>query len=144
MPGLRSGQATTGGLLHSTTMLAGCIFAVALVLFPFAWRQAGFGGLAGLAIAAGIGLASGLLAEALSSIASRAVSPLAGVMAGMAVRMLLPLSVCVGLAVLGHSGRQQLAFICYLLAFYAVTLVAETWLAVRRLPNTNVSNHNTR
>ena len=51
----------------------------------------------------------------------------------MMVRMILPLGVCVAPRwPSGQSGRQHLAFIGYLLAFYIVTLALETWLAVKR------------
>ena len=51
----------------------------------------------------------------------------------MLVRMMLPLVVCLILALKGFSGRENLEFVCYLLAFYTTTLVLETWLAVKRV-----------
>jgi hypothetical protein len=114
-------------------MLAACISAVALVLMPVAIRQTGSGGPLGLAIAAGICLFSGLGAECLSHVLTRVSSPLAGQLSGMLIRMFLPLFVCLVLALQGFSGRENLAFICYLLAFYVATLVLETWLAVKRV-----------
>jgi hypothetical protein len=119
--------------MRSAMKLAACVLAVALALTPIAVRQEGSGGPIGLAVAAAICLLSGLLAEGAGCYLSQAVSPLAGVMSGMAVRMILPLAVCVALASLGHDGRHHLAFVCYLLAFYIVTLIVETWLAVKRV-----------
>jgi len=114
-------------------MLIACIFGVALALMPIAMRQTGSGGPPGLAIAAGICLVSGLAAESLSHFLTRVKSPLAGQLSGMTIRMFLPLSVCLMLALAGFSGRENLAFVCYLLAFYIATLVLETWLAVKRV-----------
>jgi hypothetical protein len=74
-----------------------------------------------------------VLAEAAAYYLSRVVSPLAGMMSGMAVRMILPLSMCVALAAMGQGGRQHLAFIGYLVAFYLATLALETWMAVKRV-----------
>ncbi len=53
----------------------------------------------------------------------------------MAIRMVPPLAICVVLAAQGADGREHLAFIGYLLAFYLVTLAVETWLAVKRVRN---------
>jgi hypothetical protein len=60
-------------------------------------------------------------------------SPLAGTLIGMMIRMALPLGVCVALLASGQNGREHLLFIGYLLLFYMVTLVLETWLAVKRV-----------
>jgi hypothetical protein len=114
-------------------MLIACIFGVALALFPIAMRQTGSGGASGLAIAAGICLVSGLAAESMSHFLTRMSSPLAGQLSGMMIRMFLPLAVCLMLALAGFSGRENLAFVCYLLAFYIATLALETWLAVKRV-----------
>jgi hypothetical protein len=131
MHGLTSGSETQHGFVRSASLLAGCIFFVALLLTPVALRQSGTGNLTGLAIAAAICLVSGLLAELIAAFLSRT-SPLGATLVGMMVRMILPLGVCVGLVATGQSGRQHLAFVAYLLAFYVVTLALETCLAVKR------------
>jgi len=139
MPGLTTGPATSHGFLRSATILAACMLAVALALTPFALNQSGSGGMSGLAVAATICLLSGLAAEAVSIFLARSGTPLAAAMVGMALRMLPPLVLCVALALSGQNGRQHLAFVLYLLAFYLTLLVIETCLAVRRVPATTSS-----
>lgn len=141
MPGSTSGQATDYGFVRSAFMLFACVFAVALVLMPIATRQLGSGSPAGLAIAAAICLVSGLAAECLGLVLTRAWSPLAGQLSGMLVRMFLPLFACLILALQGFGGRENLAFICYLLAFYIATLAIETWLAVKRVAKPSATIH---
>ncbi len=85
----------------------------------------------GLAIAATTCLFCGLVSEAIAGLMART-SPLAAMLIGMMVRMVLPLGVCVALVSLGKNGRDHLAFIAYLLVFYMVALALETWLAVKR------------
>lgn len=119
------------GFVRSAILLAACIFIVALLLTPIAQRQSGSGSPIGLAIAASICLFSGLLSESIAALLGRS-NPLAATLAGMAVRMILPLGVCVGLVAAGQTGREHLAFVGYLLTFYAVTLVLETCFAVKR------------
>ena len=131
--------------MRSALMLIACIFAVALALTPIAFRQGGSGGPLGLTIAAAICLFSGLGAECLSHVLTRLSSPLAGQLSGMSIRMFLPLCVCLVLALAGFSGRENLAFVCYLLAFYIATLVLETWLAVKRVAEPSATlRHSTR
>jgi hypothetical protein len=131
MPGLTSGQASHG-FVRSALMLSACVLAIALALMPLAIQQHGSSGAFGLVIAGAICLISGLAAEWLSCFLTRNSSPLAGQLSGMMLRMLLPLVVCLVLAVQGYSGRENLAFVCYLLTFYTATLALETWLAVKR------------
>jgi len=109
---------------------------VALLIAPFAVGKSGSAGLAGLAIAAAICLVAGWIAESLALMLHDRVMPLAAMLLGMAVRMLPPLGVCLVLAARGSSGRDHLAFIVYLLAFYLVTLALETWLTVGRVAAT--------
>jgi len=133
MLGSTSGQATISDFLRSATLLIACILVVALALTPFAVRSTGSAGLGGLAIAAGVCLLAGFGAEAISAVIARLASPLAGAMLGMGIRMLPPLMLCLGLAITGQSGRNHLAFVFYLLAFYFATLAMETVLAVKRV-----------
>jgi hypothetical protein len=117
--------------VRSAITLNASIFAAALLLLPLAMRQTGSGGPAGLAIAAAICLFSGLAAEGIASVVART-SPVGATLIGMMVRMFVPLGVCVAILAAGYSGREHLAFIAYLLAFYMLTLALETWLAVKR------------
>jgi hypothetical protein len=96
-------------------------------------RREGSAGFGGLAAAGGICLLAGLAAEALSTALARTGNTLVAAMVGMGVRMLPPLVLIVGLAASGQSGRSHMAFIFYLLAFYGVTLVMETYLAIKRV-----------
>jgi len=131
MRGLTSGPATMHGFVRSAIILGACILAAALLLTPIALRQPGSGNIVGLAIATGICLLSGLISDGVSTFVART-SPLGASLIGMMVRMVLPLGVCVALLASGQNGRQHLAFIGYLLAFYMITLALETWLAVKR------------
>jgi hypothetical protein len=138
MHGLTSGPGTVHSFVRSAILLAACILALALLLLPVALRQRGSGGPMGLIIAAAICLVSGMLSELIAAALFARATPLGATLAGMAVRMILPLGLCVALVATGQSGRQHLAFIGYLLTFYVVTLVLETWLAVKR-----TSDHST-
>ena len=144
MHGLLSGHMTSRGLLRSALVLTGWVVVVALLLLPYAIRHTGSAGPLGLAAAGAICLFAGLAAEAFSLVVSRGGTPLAGLLGGIAFRMLPPLAVCLVLAVQGADGRRHLAFVCYLLAFYMVTLALETWLAVKRASGSSADlNHGT-
>ncbi len=119
--------------LRSVLLLGGCVMLVALLIAPFAAGKSGSAGIAGLAVAAAICLFAGWIAELLAFMLHGRVTPLALMLLGMAVRMLPPLGICVALAAQRVSGREHLAFIVYLLAFYLVTLALETWLTVGRV-----------
>ena len=145
MGGLIMGQTTGRGFVRSALVLTASIAAVALVMLPYAMGQAGSAGPIGLAAAAAICLLSGWAGEALACLFARRGAPLAGLLAGMAARLAPPLGVCLILAAQGVDGRRHLAFVCYLLAFYLVTLALETWLAVKRVnPPSADLNHGTR
>jgi hypothetical protein len=116
------------GFVRSAIMLTACTFAVALLLAPFALRQAGSSGPLGLLAAAAICLFSGLAAAG----AVTRSSPVGAALIAMMVRMFVPLGVCVALLATDHSGRDHLPFIGYLLTFYMLTLGLETCLAVKR------------
>lgn len=133
------------GFLRPALLLAGCVFVAALALLPVTLGKAGSGGPLGLAIAAAVCLAAGWVAEGFAWFLHCRVSPLGVMLLGMAIRMLPPLGICTVLAAQGASGRQHLAFICYLLTFYLVTLASETWLTVKRVARDSSSlNHGAR
>jgi hypothetical protein len=119
------------GFLRSASLLAACVLAAALLIMPYAMWHEGSGGPVGLAIAAAICLLSGWIAEAIVTALGRT-TPLGATLIGMMVRMMLPLGVCVAILASGQTGRQHLAFVLYLLAFYMITLTLETCLAVKR------------
>jgi hypothetical protein len=119
--------------LQSAVILAGLIAVASVLLLPAAVSRTGSGGVWGLGIAAGVCLAAGWVAEGLAVALGRSVSPLGLMLLSMAVRMAPPLAICLILAAQRASGREHLAFICYLLTFYLVTLALETWLTVKRV-----------
>ena len=139
MSGTNGSGKPHASFLRSVLALTGSVMLVALLLAPFAAVRTGSGGIGGLALAAGICLVAGWVAEALAALLHDRVMPLAVMLLGMAIRMLPPLGICVALAAQGISGRANMAFIFYLLAFYLVTLALETWLTVSRLANSNSS-----
>lgn len=144
MHGLTSGQTIRRGFVRSALALTAFIAAIALVLLPYAMRQSGSAGPIGVAAAATISLVSGLASEGLACLLVGAGTPLVGLLMGMTARMAPPLVICLVLAAQGAGGRQHLTFVCYLLAFYLVTLTLETWLAVKRVHTPSDLNHGTR
>ena len=124
-------------LVRPVLLLTGCVLAIALILLPIAWNRVGSGGPVGLAIAAGVCLTAGVVAEILAYSLRRHVAPLGVMLLGMTIRMVPPLGICMYLAAQGARGREHLAFIFYLLAFYLVTLALETWFNVKRAGRTS-------
>ena len=120
------------GILHSVIWLAGSVAAIALLMLPVAIGQSGSGSPWGLAAAAGICLGASLAAEAVACVLVGPSLALQRLAFGMGARMLPPLAVCCFIAMQGESGLNHLAFVCYLLVFYLVTLTVDTSLAVRR------------
>jgi hypothetical protein len=118
--------------VRSVFVLTVCILVTAALLLPVAIRESGTGNLAGLAIVTAMFLASAWISEAVSTRFHRGGSPLVALGLSMAIRTLPPLFVCFYLAARGYSGRENFALIGYLFAFYFVTLVVETRLAVKR------------
>jgi hypothetical protein len=135
-------QRTTRDTLHRAGALTLVIGLLALALSPVAIFVSGPRGIGELAAAAGICLAAGWGSEVLGAALCGRGGPLAGMLAGMAVRMFPPLVVCGVIALDGARARQYLAFIAYLLTFYLATLAFETWSAIRRVEHiSSPSNH---
>jgi hypothetical protein len=126
-------SAHSHSFMRPAMLLVACTLVVALLLLPIAFARTGSGGPLGLAAAAAICLLSGWLTEGLAVLLRHSVQPVGLMVIGMAVRMLPPLGICLLLAAQGASGREHLAFIGYLLAFYLTGLAFETWLAVKRV-----------
>jgi hypothetical protein len=126
------GQDMDRSFVRSVVVLTVCILATAALLLPVALRESGTGNLTGLAAVTLMFLASSWISEAISLRFHRTGSPLVALGLNMAIRTLPPLLVCFYLAVRGYSGRENFALIGYLFAFYFVTLVVETRLAVKR------------
>lgn len=130
--GCRVGWNRGTGFAGAALLLGVTTAAATLLLLPYAVRQTGANGPAGLLLAAALCLGCGLAAEGAALAAGRGVNPLTGLLLGIAIRMAPPLVLCLLLVAQGADGRRQLAFIVYLLTFYGVTLMAETWLSVSR------------
>jgi hypothetical protein len=126
------GQDMDRTFVRSATVLTICILATAALLLPVALRESGTGNLAGLAIVTLMFLVSAWISEVVSLRFHRTGSPLVAMGLAMAIRTVPPLLVCLCLAARGYSGRGNFALIGYLFAFYFVTLVVETRLAVKR------------
>jgi len=111
-------------------LLVSAVFALFLAILPIAiWQQ----GIQGGWQAAIAGLLCLLPAIAGLGISYRLIGTphvLSAMMLAMAFRLVPPLSVCLLLATRG-SGSDFVPFICYLLLFYAATLVVETYLFVQ-------------
>jgi hypothetical protein len=117
---------------RSAAWLTGGGLVVGLILFPFAMVRSGTGGPMGLLTAATICIAAGWISEALRCFVLRS-TPLASLLLGMVLRIAPPLFVCLLLAARHENGWDHLPFVCYLLAFYGVTLALESWFAVGRV-----------
>jgi hypothetical protein len=133
---------TNPSFMRSAMILTGTIVAIAAAfcLFAIATEQPGSGGPWGVAAAAAVCLLAGAAAEVLGAVVHRAGSPLAALLAGMALRSTPPLAVCMALALRG-GGREHLAFVVYLLTLYLVTLTLDTWWAVQRVAGASFTSH---
>ena len=133
MSGTSGAKALQTSHFNAALLVTAVVLTVALCIAPFASGRAGSAGLGGLTIAAAICLATAWISEMVAALIAGQASPLAMMALGMVIRMVPPLAICVGLAARGASGRDHLAFIFYLLAFYLVTLAMETWSTVARV-----------
>jgi hypothetical protein len=87
---------------------------------PGVWSVLAAGGLSGATGLAAFGVARHFLGVGQVVI---------GVLGAMAIRMGIPLFVCLALALRG-GGDSLAGFVYFLLAFYLATLAVETWFAV--------------
>jgi hypothetical protein len=122
----------TSDFLRAALWLIGGAVIVGLILFPFATGRTGTGGPVGLLAAAVVCVSAGLISEALRCFVL-ASAPLASLLLGMFMRLAPPLFVCLALASRNESGWDHMPFVCYLLAFYGLTLILESWFAVGRV-----------
>jgi len=139
MSSVVGGQEMGRSFVRSVTLLTVCILTTTALLLPVAIRDSGTGNLAGLAGVTLMFLATAWISEAISIWILRTGSPLVAMGFNMAIRTVPPLLVCLYLAVHGYSGRENFALIGYLFAFYFVTLVVETRLAVKRGSGPNLN-----
>jgi hypothetical protein len=136
-------NAANRSFAYSALILAGSIVPIAapLCLLSVLTGQSGSGGPLGVWIAAAICVFAGLAADGAAALVQRAGSTLAAMLAGMTLRLLPPLVVCLVLALRG-GGREHLPFVVYLLLFYLVVLSLDTWWAVQRVPGTPGHSNN--
>jgi hypothetical protein len=128
----RTIENSTADFFRAAAWLIGGGLVVGLSLLPFAMARTGTGGPTGLLAAAIICITAGLIFEALRCFVLRS-TPLASLLLGMVLRVAPPLFVCLLLAARHESGWNHLPFVCYLLAFYGLTLALESWFAVERV-----------
>jgi hypothetical protein len=126
---------STSDFCRAAAWLIGGGIVVGLSLLPFAMARTGTGSPTGLLAAAVICVTAGLMSEVLRCFLLRA-TPLASLLLGMVLRVAPPLFVCLFLAARHENGWDHLAFVCYLLAFYGLTLALESWFAVQRAGQT--------
>ncbi|NQT11883.1 MAG: hypothetical protein HQ582_03985 [Planctomycetes bacterium] len=123
------GRLQRGGLLLQSAFL-GLVVALAYGLVaPVAGYLAGGVGLAAAAVAAGLCLAGATVALLSVHLFRGSSGALAGVLLGMAARMVIPLGG--GFALHSHGGPlAEAGLLYYLLVFYPITLALETWLSL--------------
>lgn len=118
-----------GGFLLQWAVL-GLAVAVAFALVgPVAWYLAGPLGLTAAAVAAGLCLVGATVALLSVHLFRGPSVAVAGVLLGMAARMVIPLGG--GFVLHTHGGPlAEAGLLYYLLVFYPITLALETWLSL--------------
>lgn len=119
--------------------ILGAILLVALPCFAgYGYSTSGIVGVSAAAVAFGICLACGVLALFVTAIAQKLNQGVQGVLGAMLVRMGVPL---IALFVLPKIGGPLVAagVTGMVMAYYLITLAAETWLSLRFVPATKVS-----
>ncbi len=116
-------------LLLRAVLLGVAFLAAAAVILPLAWAVSG--NRAGLSAAAGAGgvcLLAAWMALVLSEPLRRPQHVLALVLVGMMIRMGIPLAAALTVFFLGGP-LADAGFLYYVVVFYAVTLIVETFLS---------------
>ena len=134
-------QHTGSGPWRSMAILAAAVVILSFLVLPVAYWQQGLPGIAWATGAAALCLLTGIGAITATFYFARHPIPIIGMLLAMAVRMLPPLAVCLGLSARG-SGHDYFGFVCYLLLFYLATLAVETWLSVRMVRSLQFSGDN--
>lgn len=122
-------QPNLAGFARRATILVAALILAASVAASFAWRVNGMAGLLAVLVAGSACLVCGVLALIAHEFLQKPQLVMYQVLATMALRMGIPLGLCL----IFHVQRGSLAeagIVYYLLAFYLVTLVVETLLAV--------------
>ncbi len=119
-----------GGMLSCVVLLTGAVLLLYLLLAPVALWMQGVAGLQPSALAALISLLVGVGVLAVAHRYAKQDKPLVSMLLSTAIRV-IPLFV-IGLVVgLSEDKGPYLYFVGYLLCFYLVTLVIETFVSVR-------------
>ena len=122
-----------GGSLVSRALLLLLAFAVLwLLIAPLAWFLDGSLGLLASGLAVAVCLLAGWLALMVTTLLAPPQSPVAHVGVGMAVRMSLPLAVCL-LIVRRPGGLNDAGFAWYLIIAFLLGLLLETAMSVGQL-----------
>ena len=125
----RSGQAGAGGAVRRAVILSGAVLVAALVAIPIGYSSHGQSGLMAVGVALAICLISGCLALFVAQLFQRPDLVLYQVLFNMAIRMGIPLAIC--MVIYGTGGLLVKAgMVYYLLAFYFVMLIVETTMMV--------------
>jgi hypothetical protein len=110
----------------AAAMLAACGF----LTYFYAWPSYGHSGVVASLSAAAVCWAGAGLAMSVSSLFRQPERALAMTAVGMALRMGLPLVAVLVVAAQG-AALAEARFVIYILAYYLVALVVETWLTVK-------------
>lgn len=121
-----------GSLALRCSALAGVVGAVVALALPLCLRFGGAAAALTMCVAAIVCLVAGVFAFGLAELFRAPESAALGVVAGMVVRMAIPLGLCM-LAYAVSPAAARGGFVFYLMGFYALTLVVETWIAICRV-----------
>jgi hypothetical protein len=111
-------------------LAAAMLTACGLLTYFYAWQVYGRDGVVASVSAAAVCWAGAGLAMSLSGLFRQPERALAMTAVGMALRMGLPLVAVLVVAVQGGA-LAEARFVIYILAYYLVALVVETWLTVK-------------
>jgi hypothetical protein len=136
-----------GGVLLQLGALVLVVAVAVAVVAPVALYLSGGIGLASAAIAASLCLAGAVVALVAARLFHGSSGALAGMLLGMAARMVIPLGGGFACHVQGGP-LAEAGLLYYLLVFYPITLALETWLSLpetgsaRRCCGTSMKNGN--
>lgn len=132
-------SARPASLLGACAILAAILLAVFPCFAGYGYSISGIVGVLAATTALGICLACGILALCVSAISQKLNQGVQGVLGAMLVRMGVPL---LALFVLPKIGGPLVAggVTGMVMAYYLITLAAETWLSLRFVPATKMSS----
>ena len=133
-----SAQARPASLPWACAVLAAILLAMLPCFAGYGYSTSGVVGVLAAAVALGICLTCGILALCIAAISQKFNQGIQGVLGAMFVRMGVPL---MALLVLPKIGGPLVAagVTGMVMAYYLITLAAETWLSLRFVPATKMS-----